>query len=86
MTNDELIQLIKQVCPNARTPSNQELEIVKQKLLYLKRWHGKFSKNDLKKILFDVLHDSYIYILESVDMSDSISIIDDIIAKINDKL
>lgn len=79
MTNDELILLIRKCCGLITKPSEEELNVVKRKLIWLVQTQGAFSEDELKSILRESLKDVRFSLNEAVDLSDSIDIIKRII-------
>ena len=46
MTNDELILLIRKCCGLITKPSEEELNVVKRKLIWLVQTQGAFSEDE----------------------------------------
>ena len=83
MTYDELYDLIHIKYKFVKRPSNEELREVVNEILRLSKTRSNLDDNDLLNILNRNIKNLSVYVFESVDMTDSINIIQQILAKLN---
>ena len=82
MTYDELFQMIRSKFRLVNRPSNNELQAVADKLIELSKTKRFVSDNDLLVIINTCVKDTTCYVQDSIDMTSSINIANQIIAKL----
>lgn len=83
MTHEELYQMIKLKFKLVKRPTNDELEKIANSIIRLSRTKQDLDDDDLLNILNDSVENSQMWTNESVDMTASINLINQILAKLN---
>ncbi len=82
MTYDELYRLIYRKYKFVERPSNEELQNVLNEILRLSRRNYDLNDDDLDVIINVCIKNKAVYLQKSIDMTDSINIIQQILAKL----
>ena len=82
MTYDELYKMIRLKINLVNRPSNSELKTIARNLLELEKIKTYVTDEDLEEIVTDSVSCTLIYSNESIDMTASINIANQIIAKL----
>jgi len=81
MTYDELYNLICKKYHLVKRPTNEELDILLQKLIAVYNKNGSVSDNELLQIINTTFQNHSMYINDSIDMTAAINIANQIIDK-----
>lgn len=82
MTYDEVYELIHLKYRFVQRPTNEELQKVVNEIVKLSKIKSDLDDGDLAKIIDRNIKNREVYAFESVDMTDSINLIQQILAKL----